>query len=131
MDPTPPSAPTLRHEWMLIGIAVLLAAACPIVEAFDSPAEQTRGTLTLWGILGMLIAGVAQVGWISMDRRRRGREVGQWRFAVLLVGPLAIAVYLALEYRLRALYLIPLMIAVYATGILLPVGILLALEHFR
>jgi hypothetical protein len=131
MDPASPSSPALRREWMLIGIAVLLNTACLIAEAFKFPVEQARGKLTFWSILAMVIVALAQVGWISMDRRRRGLEVGLWRFAVILVGPLAISVYLVLEYRLRALHLIPLMLAVYAAGILLPGGILQALEHFR
>jgi hypothetical protein len=92
---------------MLIGLVVLLNTACLLEESFEFPVEQARNKLTYWSILAVVMVCLGQIGWISMDRRRQGREVGFWRFAVIL--------------------LIPLTIAVYAAGILLPAGILLAL----
>jgi hypothetical protein len=57
--------------------------------------------------------------------------MGWWRFWVTSFGPFTIALYLDLEYRLRALYLIPLMTAIYAAIFLLPWVILLAVDGFR
>jgi hypothetical protein len=133
MEPTP-SAPAssarLKHEWILIGIAVLLTAGFLTAEAIEFPAEHDQGKKTLWSFLAMAVVCLAQVGWISLDRRRRGREMGSWRFGVVLLGPLVIAIYLLVEYRVRALYLIPLMVGVYVATGLLYVGLTLAVGHF-
>lgn len=65
-----------------------------------------------------------------MDRKRRGREVGLWRFGAILLGPLVILLYVIVEYKSKALLLVPLVLAFYATLFaLLPTLAVLLLRH--
>jgi len=58
--------------------------------------------------------------WITMDRRRRGFEVGSWRFATIFLGPAVICVYIILEYKERSLFLLPLVVLTYAVAFVSP-----------
>jgi hypothetical protein len=117
--------PTLRQEWALIGVVGLLTSACLTIDALTFPKEAREGTRTPLTWVAVILAALGHAAWISMDRRRRGLEVGIWRFGAILLGPLAIALYLAREYGLRALYLIPLAAAVYLMVTAIPMAILL------
>lgn len=80
-------------------------------ESFE---RQTHTPVSIFsGILVMLAHGV----WISMDRTRRGREVGAWRFLAILLPPLAIPLYLLLEYRARGLLYIAYYVALLAGAV--------------
>jgi len=118
--PAPPPEewkPTLRQEFILVGIASAILCVAVAMESAMGPGATTDGSATPVKIMGALACVVGQAGWITMDRKRRGREVGVWRWLAILFGPLAIVIYLALEYRGRALYLIPLCLGIYVAAI--------------
>jgi hypothetical protein len=121
--------PTLRQEWILIGVVGLLTSACLAIDAATFPTAAREGTRTPLTWVAVILAGLGHGAWISMDRRRRGLEVGFWRFGAILLGPLVIAMYLAREYGLRALYLIPLAAAIYLMVSAIPMAILLIAGH--
>ncbi len=132
-DPAPAPAipewkPTVRQEFILAGICSVAFAAAVAMEVAIKPEGKGDGSAVPIKAIGALAAIVGQGGWITMDRKRRGREVGVWRWAAILFGPLAIAIYLAMEYGGRALYLIPLCLAIYvlAAGAGAGVGLLLS-----
>jgi hypothetical protein len=124
-NPIVVGGPTLRQEWVLIGVVGLLTSACLTIDALTFPEETRQGTRTplTWG--AVFLAALGHAAWISMDRRRRGQEIGFWRFGAILLGPLAIALYLLREYGLRALYLIPLAAAIYLLVTAIPMAIVM------
>ena len=65
-----------------------------------------------------------------MDRKRQGLEVGAWRFWALFFGPAIICLHIVLRYKGRALYLLPIVVAVYLAIGLLPYVAVLALQRF-
>jgi len=79
----------------------------------------------LSGLLDMFAAGM----WVTMDRRRRGLEVGYWRFGAVFFGPVALCLYIILEYQSRALIYVPLLVAVYLATWSLPVVAVVLLRH--
>ncbi len=99
---------------MAIAFCSFAVIAVEVLDCFSDPAAYHQGKTTLRTIMGTLVGWFGHALWLSMDRRRRGLEIGGWRFGVIFFGPLAIWLYLTLEYRLRALYLIPLSITIYA-----------------
>lgn len=103
----------------------ILALATPLdVLLFPESGERH----TPISIFAGLILLLAHLIWISMDRTRRGREVGAWRFLAIFLGPLAVCLYLLLEYRLRGvlyiLYYVALIAGGWLTGIALSFGLL-------
>jgi hypothetical protein len=115
--------PSLRQEWLLIAGLGVLATACLTIDAFTLPKEFGEGTRTPLSWVAVILGALGQGGWITLDRQRRGLEIGYWRFGAILLGPIVISIYLILEYRLRALYLIPLLAAIYLGIAVLPWGI--------
>jgi hypothetical protein len=105
---------TVRQEWMVIGVCAAAMIAAEALGYWSDPAGFTKDRTTGFDILGTLIGWFGHALWLTMDRRRRGLEIGAWRYGVIFFGPLAIWLYLILEYRRRAFYLIPLSVAVYA-----------------
>jgi hypothetical protein len=104
---------TLRQEWLVIVICSAAGIAIGLFDCLTNPAAYRRERTTLLSILGTLVWWFGHALWLTMDRRRRGLEVGRWRYGVIFFGPFAIWLYLILEYRARALYLIPLSVAIY------------------
>jgi hypothetical protein len=102
---------TVRKEWLTIaGFAGAVVAAEIAGILLDDPREKIR----IFEIAANLIGWLGHAVWLSMDRARRGLDTGSgWRYAVIFLGPLAIWFYLILEYRARALYLIPLSLGIY------------------
>ncbi len=98
---------------MAIVICSAIAIAVELLNCFSDRGAYRRGSTTLLTIIGTLIGWFGHALWLSMDRKRRGLEVGLWRYGVIFFGPFAIWLYLMLEYRLRALYLIPLSMVIY------------------
>ena len=123
----PPRPFTLRQEWILVGVASLLFMGAALLEALLFPEEFEAGKLNPLTLVHLVTGILAQALWITMDRKRRGLEVGWWRFGVLFVGPLAIWLYLAVEYRLRALYLVPISALIYAVNLFVPGCVMLIL----
>ncbi len=102
-----------RQEWLLIAAAVAVTSTLLTIDMVTFPKETGRGERTLLSFVAVLVAAFSHAAWISMDRNRRGLPVGIWRFGAVLLGPVAIGIYLLAEYRLRALYLIPAMLGIY------------------
>lgn len=98
---------------MVVASCSAVLIAVELWNQCSNPQAYRRNETTLLSILGTLVGWFGHALWLTMDRRRRGLEIGPWRFGVIFFGPFAIWLYLALEYRLRALYLIPLSLAVY------------------
>ena len=109
--PTPPT--TVKAELIVIGVSVSVISFFAVWEILAFPRQLAAGRITLPGVLGGLSLLLGQSLWITMDRRRRGLEVGWWRYGAIYLGPLAIWAYFLLEYRLKALFLIPLSFVPY------------------
>lgn len=107
--------PRFGGQAILIGIFALLFAAGGVV-GFRADLL-LAGTLGAYDLLVALVWCAGHALGMTWERRRRGREVGAWRFFAFLAGPVAVWVHLAREYRLRALALIPASILLY--GLLL------------
>lgn len=118
--PPPPASPyTLRAEVLLvlgISVAVMLCLGWQRWIDPDEPRIRTH----LFDSIGGLLAAIGNVVWISMDLRRRRREVGMWALASFFCGPAVLAVYIILEYRERAFFLLPILVAVYGVTMFLP-----------
>jgi hypothetical protein len=112
-DNSAPPSVTVMQEWLVIALFGSLAVGVELLSYFFDPAEYRNGKTNGFTIVGSLIGWLGHALWLTMDRRRRGLPIGWWRFGVIFLGPVAIWLYLAIEYRARALYLIPLSLAVY------------------
>lgn len=125
---TPDQLPTLKQEGWLIVIVLGLIMVCLGVDAWHFPLQTAKGDNTplvfVAGILHMLGCGI----WITMDRKRRSLEVGKWRFAAIFLGPIAICCYLILEYKARALLLLPVLVALYAAMGFVPLFVVFVLR---
>lgn len=117
----PPAAPpfTIRHQWALLAIVGLLLSASCAAQLAAFPEQIAGNRVTAFHFVDFILFGLAHAGWISLDRRRRGLDVGAWRLAAILLGPLAIWAYLLREYRLKALLFIPLSALLYLVPFLL------------
>lgn len=112
--PAPEEKPTLRQEFILIAvIGAMFSLSIALEPVLFPELRMTPDRTTPLEIVGAIAVAVGQAVWITMDRKRRDREVGAWRWFALLVGPIALCVYLIVEYRGRALYLVPLCLGVY------------------
>jgi len=98
-------------QWIVVVIAVAVLCAMSLLEIVDHFASEGRGMPM--DIPAGVVAMLAQAMWITMDRKRLGLEMGWWRFAAILVGPLAIWMHLLMNYGLRALWLVPLSMVPY------------------
>src|SRR2546425_817204 len=103
---------------VIIWAWVVLMAAVIILGL---PAND-RGKPRPFDLLGAFFSAIAHASWITLDCQRHGRPVGPWRWGAILIGPLAIWMYLAVAYGRRSLYLIPISVLVYAAPILIVLG---------
>ena len=111
-DPAPAPV-TLRKQWVTIAVFGAFIVMAEVMSYFWDPAEFRQGKRNVFSVVAGLLWWLGHGLWLSMDRRRRGLEMGAWRYAVVLLTPLTIWIYLVLEYRARAAYLIPLSLAIY------------------
>jgi len=118
-QPRPPRQPTVLRQYLVVFIGTAVIAALGFAEAVQDP-KGAGDQFQLLGCLAAIAALFTQATWITMDLQRRDREVGWWRFGVILCGPLVIWLYLVLHYRARALYLIPLSLVPYIAATLVP-----------
>ena len=96
------------------------------MENWDMLATGSEKNSQGYTLMMTLLNSFANAMWINMDRRRRGREIGYWRWAAILFGPAATLLYLILEYKARALFFVPILVAVYlAIGLLPYFGVVL------
>ena len=123
--PPPPSKPiTIKDEWILVLIFSGLVVFLEVVGPLSSPESYQRGAINPFEFMAGIAWWLGHGMWVSMDRRRRGLEIGVWRFLVVFFGFLAAWAYMVLEYRLKGLLLILLSIGVYLTIAVLVLGIL-------
>jgi hypothetical protein len=119
-----PRLPTLREEFLVVAFASTAAMVCFSVDVWNYyEMLKTRGVgqhPPMFSFLGMLFIAFGNAAWISLDRKRRGKAVGGWRFAAIFLGPIAICVYIIVEYRDRAIFLLPAVVAVYGVTICFP-----------
>jgi len=117
-------AATVRGEiWLVAAVPaismILIGADCwNALDTVRDRAAPIFGVLT--GLLDMFAAGM----WGTMDRRRRGLEIGYWGF-----GPVALGLYIIIEYRGRALIYVPLLVTVYLAIWSLPGVAVVLLRH--
>ena len=109
--------PTLRQEWVFLAVMVGVVAAAIALQALLFPEAVLQQRLNPLSIVATLAMWFGHAGWITLDRRRRAREAGPWRFLAIFFGPLAIWIYLLLEYRLKGLALACLSLVVYALAL--------------
>lgn len=108
--PAPRPVPTVLQQWIVIAVfgvvfAVLLAA--------DLAVQTRPSELTGFRMIGGGVAALGHALWITLDRQRRGREVGLWRFAAIITGPFAVWLYLCSEYGLRGFVWVLVSLGVY------------------
>src|SRR5438477_2534357 len=135
VSPSPPASeprnlPTLAQEWVLIGIVSALIITCLTIDLLTFPKDMSEGKKTPMVFVAAILAWIGQGLWITMDRKRRGLEVGMWRFGAICIGPFIIPLYLATEYKLRALYLIPLAALIYGNLAVMPAVIVTITKRF-
>ena len=94
---------TLGQEWAVIAGTLAILWALMTLEFFLDPEGFYAEGHTPFGVLMMIVAILGQAIWISMDRTRRGLEVGWWRFTTVLAGVIVIPVYLVTQYNLKGL----------------------------
>jgi hypothetical protein len=76
------------------------------------------------GYAAGLLTCAGNAVWITMDRRRRGLEVGSWRFATIFLGPAVLVVYIVKEYREWTLFIVPAVVSVYLLDfVVVPVAV--------
>lgn len=123
--PAPPEKlPTVEQQWVLVAVIALIVSGCLTADYVTFPKETRQGQRTPLSVVAGIVAALGHAMWISMDRKRRGLEVGKWRFGAIFLGPFVIALYLAWEYKLRALYLIPVLVLVYVAVGIVPVVVM-------
>ena len=118
-DPAP-ARRYLLWQYVVIAVGVGLVTVLLVLDARDPVVSNSGHTVP--GCFAAVVAAVVQATWISLDRIRLGKEVGWWRFLAIFFGPPVIWVHLILQYRLRALYLIPISILLYGTLVLVPLA---------
>jgi hypothetical protein len=122
---------SIAPQVIVIAAAAGLLSALAAVAAMGDPEAVTRDEVTALNCVTSIIFALAHAMWISLDCRRRGVEVGWWRFAAIFLGPLAVWVYLATSYGARAALWIPLSIVVYVSVLLAPGLTYLAIVAIR
>lgn len=106
--------------WAAVVMTALAVFFLNYWELLREPDARAAGAATEYSILSIIVTVLGQAIWISLDLRRRGREIGWWRFGSVFLGPFVIAAYLIVAYRWRALIFVPLMVFVYGAAILGP-----------
>ena len=119
----PPPSTTVKSEWILVVIVSLVAAALHLWAFLQYPAATVEGRPSLPSILMTIVMWLGQALWMAMDRNRHGLRMGRWRYGVIFFGPLAVGFYILVQYRLKALYLLPLAALPYLFVLGLPVVI--------
>ena len=68
-------------------------------------------------LLRGLAHNIGHAWWITLDCRRRGREVAGWRALAFWFGAFVLPIYLIVEYRSRAAVYVPLYLAMEGTAL--------------
>lgn len=118
---------TVQKQFVVIGVCATLGALAAAAGVLWGPDPDGPRDIDLYSAAANVIWWLGHALWMSMDRRRRGLEPGIWRYLVIFLGPLAIWLYLIVEYRARALYLIPLSLGIYAVLLVVLLGLVVIL----
>ena len=120
--PTPtPGAPTLRAEIKFVVVISVVMMFLIGIDIWNSLGRGMERQPPIFSVLAGLMNAFANAMWITMDRKRRGHEVGGWRFGAIFFGPAALCLYIILEYKDRALFYVPILVAVYLVTWVFPV----------
>ena len=76
-----------------------------------------EGRHSPWGCAMGFIHALAHGLWITLDARILNRKVGGWRFAAFFFGPFTLWVWFVVAYGRKAVFLIPISLAVYAAAV--------------
>jgi len=113
----------------MAGVLAGFMMLCIGLEAWDYAAELEQGKTTPYAIIAAIINSIGCSLWIAMDRKRRGQEPGALRWAGLFLGPAAVCLQILLDYKGRALVLLPIVVAVYLAVVILPYAVVLAIQR--
>jgi hypothetical protein len=114
----------------MVGVLGGFMMLCIGLEAWDYSAELEQGKTTPYAIIAGILNSIACSLWIAMDRKRRGQEPGSLRWAGLFLGPAAVCVQILLDYKGRALFLLPIVVGVFLAIVFLPYVAVLAIHRF-
>ena len=120
MEPSQETARLRFLQWVIVACWIASFTVLFIMDYNQSP----DGRRTPWGCAAGFLFALAHGIWITLDARILGRRVGAWRFASYFLGPLVIWAWMLTAYRAKALFLIPVSVAIYA----LPVAQVLVAE---
>ena len=123
-----PGRRILVQQWVLIAVAIACFTTFMVLNRIEFQDAYREQGQTLWTIAAGITLVLAQGLWITMDRRRQGKEVGWWRFGALFLGPLVVWIYLIVQYRIRSLYLIPLSVLIYIAAFFVPGIIIVCMD---
>jgi hypothetical protein len=113
-----PGRPTLRQESLLVAVTFLIVAGGGVLSAILFPEVVARsGTALPLFFLRALAHNIGHAWWITLDCRRRGREISGWRAMAFWFGALVVPIYLVAEYRSTAAVYIPLYFAIESTAL--------------
>jgi hypothetical protein len=126
----PADRSTLRQQWIVIAVFSAFIMLCLGMEAWDYPTELEQGKRTPYEFLVIVLNSIGCALWIAMDRKRRGLEVGKWRICAVFFGPAAVCIYIIGEYKGRAVYLLPIVVAIYLALGFLPYGAVFLIQRF-
>jgi len=104
---------TMKQQWLTIAVFVAAIIAVDLANYISDPVEYRRLNLNFFTAVGGLLLSGGHAIWLWMDRRRRGLYIGRWRYGIVFFPLPAVWMYLALEYRTRAIYFIGLCTAIY------------------
>lgn len=96
----------MNAQRAVLAAGAVLFAAAVAAEGILYPEATKTGRATPLTFAGAVIAILAHALWIILDLRRRGRPRGRWPLFGFAFGPVAVIVYLALEYPERRIRLI-------------------------
>ena len=113
---SPPSRVTLKQQWWVVAVVLVGTMVLNAIDLFFNTVAYYEGGTTAMVVVGTIAVTLGQAMWITMDRNRLGLEIGWWRFGAILIGIVFIPLHIIFNYRLRALYLVPVyfgLIAIY------------------
>lgn len=116
----PPAPPSLTLCWLVVLLFGGAIACLFWLSWIREPEAMMEDQRTVYTWVAFLLNALGHGLWITLDIKRRGREVGWWRFWAIFVGPVVVWIYLGLAYRQRAVFLIPLAILIYVFIYLAP-----------
>ena len=110
MDRNAETARLRFFQWVIVACWIASFTVLYIIDHTLSPDGRRSG----WSCAASILFALAHGLWITLDARILGRRVGAWRFDAFFLGPLTIWAWMLTSYRAKALFLIPVSLAIYA-----------------